>query len=339
MDNYQQVIEQMESFGVQFVQSKDLPLQVDLPKRRTCGQKGKWWYRLHTFRPDAGGSFVVGSFGSYKTGEWEKVRVDWKPLSQAEAERRRRERDLAEQRARAERAREAAEAALGAADLWRRGALTGHSPYLERKCVEGEACRYMPDGSILIPLVRYDLPREQALRGLQRIYGGPRKHRATGDELPQKTFTKAFDKPGCAVRLGLVVAGEPVLVCEGYATGLSIRMALERRSPVFVALDAGNLAEVVRIVREVHPSCPIVICADDDWRTTDAKGKPDNVGRRKAAEVARAHDRVLVVYPVFGADRADGHTDFNDLHQAAGLGAVRRQLARVLAHASGLVTS
>jgi putative DNA primase/helicase len=338
MDNYHSVIEQMESFGVQFVQARDLPLLVDTPRKRTCGQKGKWWYRLYTFRPDAGGAYIVGSFGSYKTGEWARVEVNWKPLSDAEKDRLRDERAQAEIRARQQRAREAEEAALGAGELWRRGATTGRSAYLERKGVDGEACRYMPDGSILIPLIRYDLGREQALRGIQRIYPGPRTDTRTGAALPEKVFTKAFDKPGCAVRLGLVVAYEPVLVCEGYATGLSIRMALERRAPVFVALDAGNLAEVVRIVREIHPTCPIVICADDDWRTTDQAGKPDNVGRRKAHEVARAYDRVLVVFPVFGAERAVGHTDFNDLHQAAGLGAVRRQLARVLTHAASIAT-
>lgn len=334
MDNYHSVIEQMEAFGVQFVQAKDLPLRVDTPRKRTCGLKGKWWYRLYTFRPTAGGEYVVGSFGSYKTGEWAKVEVDWAPLSAAEKARLQAERAAAAERARKQRAEEAEEAALGAAALWRKGATEGRSAYLERKLVVGESCRYMPDGSILVPLLRYDLPREQALRGVQRIWPGERVHRATGEALPSKTFTRAFDKPGCAVRLGLVVAGEPLLVCEGYATGLSIRMALERRLPVFVALDAGNLAAVVGIVRALHPQCPVVICADDDWKTRNHAGKPDNVGRRKAGEVARLHEGVSVVYPSFGPDRQPGDTDFNDLHARSGLGAVRRQLQRVLGYAA-----
>lgn len=335
MDNYHNVLDQMHAFGVEF-KARDLPLRVDEPKKRTCGLKGKFWYRLYTFRPAAGGEYVVGSFGSYKTGEWAKVEVDWAPLSQAEKERLRQERAAAAEKARQLRMAEAAEAALSAADLWRRGATMGRSGYLERKGVEAECCRFMPDGSILVPLLRYDLPREQALRGVQRIWPGQRVHSRTGEALPSKTFTKGFDKPGSALRLGLVVAGEPVLVCEGYATGLSIRMALERKLPVFVALDAGNLDAVCRILRALYPSSALVICADDDWRTKDNKGRPDNVGRRKAHDVARQLDRVLVVHPVFGPRRDEAHTDFNDLHLAEGLGVVRRQLMRVVQHAATL---
>lgn len=336
MDNYQSVIHQMESFGVILVQGRDLPLKINTLKKKTCGKGGKWWYRLYEFRPDAGGSYIVGSFGSYRDGSWAKVEVDWAPLSEAEKERLRREREIAQEKAAEARRLEAEEAALSAADLWRRGAKTGTSGYLKRKGVEGEACRYMHDGSILVPLLRYDRDRDSAMRGIQRIYPGPRKHWRTGESLPEKTFTKNFEKPGACVRLGLVVAAEPILVCEGYATGLSIRMALNRRWPVFVALDAGNLYEVVKIIRQLHVGSPIVICADDDWKTKDHRGRPDNVGRRKANEVARQIDGVFVTYPAFSGVRSDKHTDFNDLHIACGLDAVRRQLLRVVEHAAAI---
>jgi len=333
MDNYQAVLHQMEAFGIALREGKDLPLRIDTPRKRTCGQGGKYWYRLYTWRPDAGGCYITGSFGSYKSGQWEKVELDLAPLSEAERTRRQQQRDAAAQRAAQARAAEVAEAALTAAELWRRGAQQGTSAYLTRKGVEGEACRYMPDGSILVPLLRYDLPRADALRGLQRIYGGPRKCRRTGEALPEKTFTKGFDKPGAALRLGLVVAGEPILVCEGYATGLSLRMALGRRLPVFVALDAGNLAAVVAMLQKVWPGHLVLVCADDDWQTKDHRGRPDNVGRRKAAEVAKAYPNVWVVYPAFGAKRGAKDTDFNDLHRLQGLPAVARQLHWVLAFA------
>ena len=58
MDNYAEVVHQMEAFGVEFL-PKDLPLQIDAPKRRGCGRKGKWWYWLRTFRPDAGAEMAV----------------------------------------------------------------------------------------------------------------------------------------------------------------------------------------------------------------------------------------------------------------------------------------
>lgn len=325
-DNYQSVIEQMEAFGVEFV-PRDFPLQIPTAKRKTCGRKGKYWYWLQEFRPRAGGSYVVGKFGTYKHGGSEaKVEVDWKPLSEEE-----RKRFRAEQQAAADRARRAKEeaaevAALSAADLWRRAAREGHSPYLERKGVVPEACRYLRDGSIVIPLLRYDLQKDQALRAVQRIYPGPRFDDRTGEELPQKTFTKDFAKTGCALRLGTADASTRlVLIAEGYATGLSIRMATDRQVPLYVALDAYNLEAVVSIVRQLHPAAHLLICADDDWKSKDHHG--ENPGRRAAKAAAKATPACDVVWPVFAPrSRQDKDTDFNDLHLREGLQVVSKQL-------------
>lgn len=297
------------------LRSRDLPLRVD-GRKHTCGPKGKGWYKLYEWRPDAGGVFITGSFGSYKTGEWQKVLLDTSALSEAEKARRQRERESREAAARAEREREAGWAAKSAAEQWRAAQPHGESAYLQRKLVVGEACRYLADGSIVIPLLRYDLPREQALRGVQRIFGDGRK-----------LFTRGFEKPGACTRLGHVVVGEPVLVCEGYATGLTLRMAIGGRLPVFVALDAGNLLPAVQMLRALHPQCPILICADDDWRTRDQRGEPMNPGRDKARAAMRATPDTHMIFPVFsGLVRGDKDTDFNDLHARAGLNAVARQL-------------
>ena len=73
MDNYPSVLQQMEASGVEFT-SRDLPLQIPTPKRRTCGVKGKWWYWLQLWRPrrqdgnETGAEYVVGKFGCYKHG-------------------------------------------------------------------------------------------------------------------------------------------------------------------------------------------------------------------------------------------------------------------------------
>ena len=40
MDNYQQVLLQMQEFGIEF-RDKDLPLELDTPKSKTCGKGGK----------------------------------------------------------------------------------------------------------------------------------------------------------------------------------------------------------------------------------------------------------------------------------------------------------
>lgn len=320
MDNYAEVVHQMEAFGVVFRQ-KDLPLQIDCPKRKGCGAKGKWWYWLRSFKPDAGGSFIVGRFGSYKTSESEKVEINWQPLNDAERARLAAERASALAAAAKAREQEAALAALGAADLWALASKTGTSPYLLRKGVVGESCRYMPNGELLVPLIRYDYARDNALRGLQRI-------KPDGFKL----YTAGFAKPGCAVRLGVYNKGGIVLVCEGYATGLTLRMASEGSHVVYVALDSGNLQHVVPLVRGLHAEARILICADDDWRTRDQQtGQLNNPGKTTALKVAKLTAGVDMVYPIFEpAKRLEKDTDFNDLHARQGLEAVTRQLTAAL---------
>lgn len=320
MDNYQQVLLQLGDFGIK-LRPKDR-LEPD-GRKRTVGKGGKYWVKLHRFQPDAGGTYIVGSYGSYRTGEWHKVLVDWAPLSEAERERMARERAAQAEVARKARAEEAALAALTAFELLKRASRDGHSPYLQRKQVQGEACRYLPDGTLVIPLMRYDLPMDQRLRAVQRI-------------LPsgQKFFTAGFEKPGCCVRLGVADAAlSPLLlVCEGFATGLTIRMATHRQHPVFVALDAGNLAHVVPLLRALFPRTRILICADDDWLTKDQVGNRVNPGRLSAKAVAKQVPGCDFVWPVFKpATREEKDTDFNDLHVREGLGAVVAQLSGVVA--------
>jgi putative DNA primase/helicase len=297
-------------------------------KRRYFGKRKKSWYRLREMRTRGGSNVVVGAFGNFsasKGGQW-KVDVDWKGISAEERQALQAQRELASAAERAARAREAAEAELSAAELWRRASPAGTSAYLQRKGVDGEGCRYLPDGSIVVPLLRYDLPRAQALKALQRIYPGPRTHARTGEELPGKVFTRGFSKPRCALRLGpgVVELGEPILVAEGYATALTLRMASARALTVFMALDAGNLVHVAGMLRELYPHHRLLLCADDDWRTDG------NPGRAKAKEAAKAIDRCDIVWPVFGTGRGAKDTDFNDLHARQGLAAVQRQLETAL---------
>lgn len=316
----QDVVGQMMAAGL------DAPPQpLDLTgKRRYFGPKKKQWYRLSELRTSSGAWVVVGAFGDYKHGVREKVAVDWQGMAEADRAELLARREAAAAAERAARAELERLAKMDAADLWAHAARTGRSAYLERKGVEAEACRFLRDGSIVVPLLRYDVPREDALKGLQRIYPGPRVHGRTGDELPQKVFTKGFAKTGCSVRLGLVAAGAPILVCEGYATGLSLRMALERRLPVFVALDAGNLRPVADMLRALYPGSSLLVCADDDYKTAG------NPGRDAAHKLCREVVDCCYTFPVFGPQRGAKDTDFNDLHLLEGLHVVARQLRGVL---------
>lgn len=332
-DNLTDVLHQMAAAGIE-LRDRDVRAFPLLGKRCTVGKGGKAWYWLQEFRPDAGGTYLVGRFGSYKDGSSQKVENDWSRLSDAERARLDAERAAARAAAEAKRKAEAELAALNAAQLWRKGRAEGTSPYLDSKGVQGESCRYLPDGSLLVPLLRYDWPREQALRGVQRIWPGPRTDSRTGEALPQKVFTRDFDKPGCAVRLGTAeqAALAPlVMLVEGYATGCTVRAGTGHAYPVYVALDAGNLMAVACIVSALHPNARLLVCADDDWQTRDHAGVLNNPGRTKAKAVTRAVPRCEMVYPVFAqATRQRKDTDFNDLQAREGLDAVCDQLGRVV---------
>jgi putative DNA primase/helicase len=106
-----------------------------------------------------------------------------------------------------------------------------------------------------------------------------------------------------------------LIVCEGYATGASIHEATGHA--VAVAFNAGNLSAVALALRAKYPKLQIIIAADDDSQTD---GNPGMTEARAAALAVSG----LVAVPDFGQNRPDKATDFNDLHQIAGLDAVQR---------------
>ena len=112
--------------------------------------------------------------------------------------------------------------------------------------------------------------------------------------------------------------GEPdgvLCLVEGVATGLSVHEATG--CAVAAAFDAGNLAAVAKALHKKHPDLRLIVCADDDYLTAG------NPGISKATEAALSNGALLAV-PDFGVDRPEKASDFNDLHQCAGLDAVRR---------------
>ena len=267
-----------------------------------------------SFRP---GKIGIGTlFHEARRAGWRED-APYVPPDPAIAAARRAARQEQEAREAAFRNRLARSAADRAAALWSEASPVGQSAYLERKGVEAESVRFLPDGSLVVPMIRYG--ESPALVGIQRIA-------ADGD----KRFLTGTAKQGSACRLGLVVVGAPLLLCEGLATGLTLRAATGRKLPVFVAFDAGNLLPVAMLLRDLHPDSHLLVCADDDYCT------PGNPGRTKARAITRAVAGAHHIYPVFSGPRGPRATDFNDLQGAEGLEAVARQFAAPLAHLARL---
>ena len=102
--------------------------------------------------------------------------------------------------------------------------------------------------------------------------------------------------------------GVTLLVGEGVATAISSTEATGYLG--VAALSCWNLLAVARKLRDRYPAARLVLLADI------------GIGQKKAAEAAQAVGGAVAV-PAFGETRTDGATDFNDLHQAQGLEAVR----------------
>lgn len=231
------------------------------------GPKRKAWYRLFEYAARNGKRYISGSFGFFRGADpgTFKVESDFRGIDPAELERIKRSQTKLAEDEEAKRAERASFASNRARGQYEAASTTGESAYLKRKGVEPEPpLRFFADGTLLVPMVRYDVGEEQHkdpdYRGPKRL-GGLQKIGPDGTKL----YNKGMAKEGCACRLGVAPKdGELVLIAEGAATALSIRQAIGRSRPVYVAFDAGNLSAVAKILRKLYPTSPLLFCADDD---------------------------------------------------------------------------
>lgn len=295
-----------------------------LTRCKTTQDKGKeknGWYVIHEHRTEKSETLIFGSFGDWRSGDSNKIKVKAGRMSQEERDLMRARQEEGKRRAAEIAANASRRAANRASSLFKRMPEKGRSAYLDRKQVIGIGVRYAPrSGALLVPMSN---ARDQIV-GLQVIY--PEKQPDTGRD--KSYWPYGMSKEGAFHLIGPhPEPGEPVLVCEGYATGVSLHMATSLT--VAIAFDAGNLLPVSKLMRERFPGCPLIICRDDDWKTKRPNGDPWNPGEEKATNAALIVGG-QVVAPVFYAEREIKWTDFNDLHCAEGLDAVRRQVLSVV---------
>ncbi|MDP3028606.1 MAG: AAA family ATPase [Deltaproteobacteria bacterium] len=251
------------------------------------------WYVLHADHPAA------GAFGCWKRGiseTWsgaachQTMTPAEKIAYTAKMEAIRRQQDE-------ERDRVQAECRAWCSNAWAKARdADNQNPYLKGKGVNAYGLKSFND-TLLIPVQDAD----GTIHGLQFI-----------SPEDSKKFKTGTNKTGHFFKIGKS-KDKTVLICEGYATGASIHQATGHS--VVIAFDAGNLKPVAEGIRAKCPGYKIIICADDD------QGTEGNPGLTKATEAARSVGGKLAV-PVF-QDRSTRGTDFNDLHQAEGLEAVR----------------
>ena len=246
------------------------------------------WYVLH------GDGIPSGVFGDWAGTD--PIKWTGKPdNAMSEAERQAvlfRMEDAKAQRAKqAERKHANAQTAAASAIDSGGPAKPGH-PYLQSREVQPHGLR---EAGNLLVMPLYDMDGE--LWSVQYINGAGEKKFLTGGRVA-----------GCFYPMGK--SNGTTVICEGFATGASIREATGLA--VLVAHSAGNLKAVAEALRAKNADERILIAADDDWQTDG------NPGLTKADEAAQAAGATVVV-PHF-PKRFEGLTDFNDLHREFGLG-------------------
>ena len=257
--------------------------------------KGDASYLLHLDGIPAGG------FENFRDGQgWQNWRADiGRGISIEEKADHQKRIEAARQKWEAEQQEQRAKARAQASETWEAAEREFEHPYLSRKGVKAHGARRVKStGALVIPL------RDTAgkLHSLQFI-------NAKGE----KRFLKGGRKHGCYFPIGK--PDGTLCIAEGFATGASIHEATGY--PVAVAFDAGNLLPVAQALRKKYPDAVLIVCADDDHQTAG------NPGLTKARETAQAIGGRVAV-PDFGDMRQEGQTDFNDLHKAQGLEAVKR---------------
>ncbi|WP_202428220.1 DUF927 domain-containing protein [Malikia spinosa] len=274
----------------------------------SSGKRGdeSGWYVLHL------DGVPAGSFGCWRAGllsTWCAKATN--EMTQAEQAAHRQKVEAMRTARKADQEQRQQQAREQAAQRWEAAAPAQDYPYLKRKGIQAHGTRVEGD-RLLIPM---HLTEGGTLQSLQVI-----------DFAGGKRFLPGGRVKGCFCLLGEreeIEDGAELVICEGFATGASIREATGY--PVAVAFNAGNLEAVALALRAKYPGARLILAADDDWRT---EGNP---GLDKATEAARAVGAWLAV-PRFPEDcRPDVATDFNDLHKLAGLEAVRERFTAALA--------
>jgi putative DNA primase/helicase len=196
-------------------------------------------------------------------------------------------------------------------------------PYLEKKDIQTHGVKIRAKGKrLIIPIYKTD----GSVWNLQSITQAGNKYFFKGACINGGYFPFVHKKDDLST----------ILICEGFATGASIREAT--MMPVAAAFNAGNLSHVLHDLKKKFPKSSFVICADNDaftfnpnkkpeginrhdvqgddprWEEWSQKGMLYNVGIEKAKEAAVSNGGAAVIWPDFEFyDRKTKPTDYNDL--------------------------
>jgi putative DNA primase/helicase len=232
-------------------------------------------------------------------------------------------REQAQAKAEEDQAAKHAKAAEKAKAIWDAAMPIGDNthPYLTRKQIAATGIRlgtyprwhdgvtHEIENCLLIPI----RDKDKNLVSLQAIF--PETHSILDRD---RDYLPGGKKQECY--FALIGDLTTIVICEGFATGCSIKEATGYST--VVAFDRSNLAPVAKVFRKKFKDAKIIIAADNDQYTKA------NTGVHSAANAAAVCGG-LVAVPHFD-DLASKPTDFNDLASLSGMDAIRQQFNAVI---------
>ena len=157
-------------------------------------------------------------------------------------------------------------------------------PYLLRKVCEPQLVPWIDSwGRLVIPVM--DL--QGNVHSLQYISSNGKK-KFLSDGAVKGNFYQLW------------AGSDGIVICEGYATGVTLCSHYVPNCSVIVAFDAGKILAVARVIRTAFPEVAIIIAGDND---------NNGSGQKAAIEAAQAVNGSTAI-PVF--DKHEMGTDWND---------------------------
>lgn len=157
--------------------------------------------------------------------------------------------------------------------------------------------------SLIVPLYRVDDELQLGMSTIEIICGRP-------NPATELSFTgakrglKGAQRGGCFYPFNIDKArhGEPIVLCEGFTSGMALSLAMGDALPVFCAMSCNNFAAVIDELRIVYSSCPIYVVGD--------VGIGEQIAQGIAAANTRRHPPVYAV-PLSRVLFEDGNDPFD----------------------------
>lgn len=304
MDFIQNFIEHMSKHGIELHEAIKADGTINRARINSDkGSKRTLAYKLNVETTEAWGWYCDHSQGeTIKYSSYDKNATPLTPEQQAQRIRNSAER---KQRHDEEFAKQREKSAEEANRIWILADKEGMTPYLERKNITLVKARIY-EGNVVIPMVS-----DSKIISLQTIYPDGTKEFLYGGQKQGSFFPIYGDE-----------SKERIILCEGYATGVSLRLATSL--PIVVCFDAGNIIHVARKIRQNFPQAQLIFCADNDqWR------KNGNIGIKSAqAALDEVGGQGLIKVPPFEVEHPDRTAkDWNDYINTFGVEAAVTALA------------